>query len=52
MEGEPRDRSAPVVRGLDREPEFSDYYAPVGRFIDASEKNHDWFKRQPHLDYG
>lgn len=42
----------PVVRGLDRGPEFSDYYGQVARFIDFSEENHDWFKRQQHLDYG
>lgn len=41
----------PVVRGLDRDPELSDYYAPVGRFIDFSEENHDWFKHHPHLGY-
>jgi len=28
------------------------YYDEVARFIDFSEENHDWFKRQQHLDYG
>ena len=42
----------PVVRGLDRDPEFSRYYGEVARFIDFSEENHDWFKRQQHLGYG
>lgn len=42
----------PVVRSLDRDPEFSSYYTQVARFIDFSEVNHDWFKNQPHLGYG
>lgn len=42
----------PVLRGLDRDPTFSTYYERTARFIDFSEKNHDWFRRGGRLDYG
>jgi hypothetical protein len=42
----------PLVSGMDTDPEFSEYYKKTLEFIDFSERNHDWFKRQSHLDYG
>jgi hypothetical protein len=42
----------PLVRALDRQPEFTEYYARTLAFVDFSERNHDWFIRQPHLAYG
>lgn len=41
-----------LVSGMDVEPQFSEYYTNTLRFIDFSEQNHDWFKRQSHLSYG
>ncbi len=41
-----------LVSGLDKDPEFSRYYTKTLEFIDFSERNHDWFKKQPHLDCG
>jgi len=35
-----------------KKPEFSQYYQNTLRFIDFSDQNHDWFKKQAHLDYG
>lgn len=42
----------PLVYALDTDPDFSDYYERTLRFIDFSEKNHDWFTKEGHLDYG
>lgn len=42
----------PVVRSLDLTPKYSSYYVKALDFIDFSEKNHDWFQAQQHLDYG
>jgi len=42
----------PTLRSLDRDPKFSGYYERALRFIDFSEENHDWFRRQSRLDYG
>lgn len=42
----------PLVSGLDTDPRFSEYYTRTLGFIDFSEQNHDWFKKQSHLDYG
>jgi len=37
---------------LDRDPRFSAYYQHTARFIDFSERNHDWFRCCDRLDYG
>jgi len=42
----------PTLRSLDRDPKFSGYYERALRFIDFSEENHDWFRRQSGLGYG
>lgn len=42
----------PAIRTLDHDPQFSDYYARTLRFVDFSERHHDWFRRQSRLDYG
>lgn len=42
----------PVLRSLNVNPAFSAYYEKSISFVDFSETNHDWFVRQPHLDYG
>lgn len=42
----------PLVSALDTDPDFSDYYERTLRFIDFSEENHDWFKKEGHLNYG
>jgi len=42
----------PLISAMDTKPESSEYYKNTLRFIDFSEQNHDWFKRQAHLDYG
>jgi hypothetical protein len=42
----------PVLQSLDLNPTFSAYYERSISFVDFSERNHDWFIRQPHLDYG
>jgi hypothetical protein len=42
----------PILRGLDRDPQFSGYYSRTESFIAFSEQNHDWFRKQGRLDYG
>jgi len=42
----------PVLRRLDHDPTFSAYYDRTARFIDFSQRNHDWFRRGGRLDYG
>lgn len=42
----------PLIRALDKDPDYSSYYVGSLRFADFSERNHDWFQRQQHLDYG
>lgn len=42
----------PLLSALNKDPEFSGYYRKSLEFIDFSEANHDWFKRQQRLDYG
>jgi len=44
--------SRPVLKSLDRDPTYSSYYSRTETFIDFSEENHDWFRKQGHLDYG
>lgn len=41
-----------LVKALDIHPEFSEYYARTLAFVEFSEKNHDWFTQQPHLESG
>lgn len=41
-----------LLRGLNMDPIFSEYYNRSLCFIDFSEENHDWFRRQSRLDYG
>lgn len=41
-----------IITGMDKDPQFSEYYKKSLAFVEFSEKNHDWFKRQNHLDYG
>jgi len=42
----------PLLRTLDREPDFSAYYRHTLDFVDFSENHHDWFLGHKHLDYG
>jgi len=42
----------PVLQALNLNPAFSAYYEKSLSFVDFSERNHDWFTRQRHLDYG
>ncbi len=42
----------PLISAMDTKPKSSKYYKNTLRFIDFSEQNHDWFKKQTHLDYG
>lgn len=42
----------PVLNQLNRDPKFSAYYQCTARFIDFSERNHDWFQRGVRLAYG
>lgn len=42
----------PLISAMDTKQEFSIYYKNTLRFIDFSEQNHDWFKKQAHLGYG
>jgi hypothetical protein len=42
----------PLISGMNTDPQFSEYYTNTLNFVDFSEQNHDWFKRQSHLDYG
>lgn len=41
-----------LVSAIDNDAKFSEYYRRTLQFIDFSERNHDWFKRQKHIDYG
>lgn len=41
-----------TLRSLDRDPAFSTYYSRTESFIEFSEENHDWFRKQGRLDYG
>lgn len=41
-----------LISKMETEPQFSAYYTNTLKFIDFSEQNHDWFKRQSRLDYG
>jgi hypothetical protein len=42
----------PVLQALNLNPAFGAYYEKSLSFVDFSERNHDWFTRQRHLDYG
>ncbi len=42
----------PLITAMDSEPNFSNYYTNTMHFIDFSEKNHDWFKKEGKLNYG
>jgi len=42
----------PLISAMDTKPKFSKYYQNTLRFIDFSDQNHDWFKKQAHLGYG
>jgi hypothetical protein len=42
----------PLISALDTKPEFFDYYERTLRFIEFSQKNHDWFIKDKHLNYG
>ncbi|MBI3600185.1 MAG: hypothetical protein HY097_06040 [Nitrospinae bacterium] len=41
-----------IVAGMDVDKNYSIYYGNTTRFIEFSEKNYDWFKKQKHLSYG
>ena len=41
-----------LVRALNRDPNFSNYYETTERFVAFSEQNHDWFRNAQHLAYG
>lgn len=40
------------VSAMDTNPDFSEYYTGTLKFINFSERNHDWFKKKSHLEYG
>jgi hypothetical protein len=40
------------LKMLDIDHMFSSYYEMSLRFVEFSQRNHDWFTRQNHLDYG
>ena len=40
------------LKALDVNPAFSSYYEMSLRFAEFSRRNHDWFTRGKHLDYG
>ncbi len=42
----------PIIKKMNTSPPFSEYYTKALSFVEFSEENHDWFKRQKHLDYG
>jgi hypothetical protein len=42
----------PIVRRLDRDPDFTEYYQKSLVFIEFSETNHDWFRKGGQLAYG
>ncbi len=42
----------PLISAMDNKQDFSEYYKNTLKFIEFSEQNHDWFKKQAHLDYG
>lgn len=42
----------PLLKALDRDPEFSAYYNYTEKFIEFSKVNHDWFRGHARLDYG
>lgn len=41
-----------LVSGMDADSRFSEYYRKTLAFIEFSESNHDWFKKQGHMSYG
>lgn len=41
-----------LVSALDSNPKYSEYYTRTLEFINFSERNHDWFKKKSHLEYG
>ncbi len=50
---ETRERDArEVVRGLDVDEKFAEYYEETLRFVAFSQENHDWFQRSRHLHFG
>ena len=40
------------IMELDVDPAYSEYYQRTRAFIDFSERNHEWYLRQSHLDHG
>ena len=42
----------PLLKALDRDPEFSAYYNHAEKFIEFSKINHDWFRGHARLHYG
>lgn len=43
---------SPLLRRLDRDPRFSEYYVRSEHFARFSEEHHDWFRKSGHLGYG
>ena len=41
-----------LIAGMDTDIRFSEYYRKTRAFIEFSESNHDWFKKQSHMSYG
>lgn len=41
-----------ILSSLDSDSFFSPYYKKTLDFIDFSESNHDWFKKEKHMSYG
>jgi hypothetical protein len=47
-----KSESLPLLKALDRDPQFSAYYDRTEKFIEFSKANHDWFRGESRLDYG
>jgi hypothetical protein len=41
-----------LISAMDSDPNFSEYYTRTLKFINFSKRNHDWFKKERHLEYG
>lgn len=42
----------PLIAAMDIEPDYSRYYSNTQKYIQFSERNHDWFKKGKKLSYG
>lgn len=47
-----KEKVGDVLQNLDTDESGAEYYKSTLRFTEFSEKNHDWFRRGGHLDFG